>query len=210
VVEKQATISFVIILFVLITPVLAANTQGFSWGLDEGDRIGYSVTWKGSTSKQFYAVVVGLPNLPDKVTSMAFSVSLRFELENGTAYAFSFPGQFPMVLPMGNWAQISSLAQPELEQDYENVDMNDGLITWGYTVSRVSTKYRTEITVEYLKEDGAIQSYNYEKMELDRAKVVDSCELRRSGGLLPIGTIILSIGVLAVAAIMIIRACRKK
>ena len=211
--------------FILIPSVLADNSQGLVWGVEEGQEIQYTLhmrmnmetTYTTTTMDVTEGLVFTIITLPDIPTV----VDERWELPyaygemtytNGTDVGYlGMPISLSnLIMPIGNWALIDEIYKDSMETppaEYTISWIND-FSSWGLAQS--VTDYPTEgsstsASMIFSKSDGVLSSLSFSVIVED----VGSTEmtLSRVGGPLNITTIIIigSSAVIIIVAVAILK-----
>jgi len=163
--------TFAFSLSIVVTPVLAASSQGLTWGIHVGDRYDYLLSFQGYVNGELdtdlkyraYIVVEGVPELPLSVTGVIQvwgHVNYSCYHEDGTAY---LDGKSFMwnAFPIGNWSLIADL----FVEHWASLDPNASIDTidtptlYGYNMTFVAADSIDSFSETYLKSSGVLYRF---------------------------------------------------
>ncbi|MEM4734734.1 MAG: hypothetical protein QXS20_03370 [Candidatus Thorarchaeota archaeon] len=162
--------AFVVAMF-LMTPVMAATSQGLSWGIKSGDRFSFRLTATGTESDEpidegmYFDVEAAPPALPNVMTSYNDipSVSLGAYFDNGTSIgflAFLFIGiglvGGKLAVPVGNFTLLTKLLTNLIT---ENLTVKETYYFWTASSHGLLFYNAVQVETSYLKSDGFIAKY---------------------------------------------------
>ena len=156
--------------------VEAANSQGFEWGVDVGDRIDYSITYSQpsvttdpSGSYSIYVTIIALATIPEPVTAFwdvtAGSSAVEVYYANDTQI-FMMPWA---IVAIGNWSLLTELYEAQMASTSTVTETATDWITTQelpYSGGTMTTEIR------FSKTDGAMNFY--ESKVLDGAGAITS------------------------------------
>ncbi|MHA1637652.1 MAG: hypothetical protein ACTSUB_06505 [Candidatus Thorarchaeota archaeon] len=196
-------------------PVYAAHSQGFSWGVSEGDTINFRLVYERnieptfSKNEAYYVIVGELPVIPDPVSSInTISAPCAYFKEDNTSFVPHYDYPLCKILPTGNWGVFTTY----MEDTYEEITIDDDPLLWGYTRTDIVQSDRRSLTVQYEKNTGIMTSLVYEDKEVFGGDINESFEVTKIGipgipmDLVPI----FLIGVVIVIGLVCASACLKK
>ncbi len=152
----------------LVTPVKAANDQGFEWSVEIGSIFNYSLRANSLLQTSipigdydFYFNLTSLPILEDNITSLDdFTVNglYHYDLyfQNGTLHPFGF-GAFK-ILPTGNWSLMQSIWDDFLQYPDPPTWINT-TTEWGFIGESVNGNIRYTWINIFSKDSGLTQLF---------------------------------------------------
>ncbi|TFF84690.1 hypothetical protein EU524_00570 [Candidatus Thorarchaeota archaeon] len=155
----------------VVSPVLAATSQGLEWGITVSDEFTYQFRFvdEGETTldEGVNASVNSLGGIADPISDWFGLPSANIEMvyTNGTPLGLEaitligilgFGGAF--ALPTGNWTFMTELAQDSLWWTDNHTVVNDGSV-WGSRLAETEDDITSEAYVHYLKSDGLLARY---------------------------------------------------
>ncbi|MHA1935880.1 MAG: hypothetical protein ACW97A_11405 [Candidatus Thorarchaeota archaeon] len=155
------------------TPVEAATSQGFEWGVGFGDRFDYTLTGDDGVDtfdEAIYINVTAVPALaiPDPLTDWGNipDFDVEFWWANGTSMGLLvlvFLGLIAvgskLVLPIGNFTHLQSLLATELTGETITPGGNLWTVVWSEDTT-ATEEFR--ITASYSTVDGFLAEYKFE------------------------------------------------
>ncbi|MHA1576763.1 MAG: hypothetical protein ACTSU3_05330 [Candidatus Thorarchaeota archaeon] len=168
----------------LVSPVAAATSQGFEWGVSLGDSFEFTMTnSEDGVTEGIYLNITGTATLaiPDPLTdwnNIPADIDIDFWWANGTSmgfYALVFLGLMAtgamIVVPIGNWTVLSTLIAAELTGE----TATDTSSLWGVVwTNTINATHETRITAHYAKADGFLAEYKMETAVSATNAVVES------------------------------------
>jgi hypothetical protein len=196
----------------------AANSQGYEWGIDVGDRIDYRITYSQPSittdptgAYDFYATVVSLPTIPEPVSSYfeitIGSSSVEFFYTNGTQI-FMVPWA---ALAIGNWTLTTELFEATTSP---TATLTETATDWIITQLPPSGSDTITQELRFSKTDGVLNYYDSTITSISD-EIVSSVRIVRDGyspsifgGLDP--TLLLMIGAGAAIVVIVVVIIMKK
>lgn len=186
VMRKDMILVLVILLLSMsLGSVEAANSQGFEWGVDVGDRIDYTLTYSQPSittdptgTINFYATIITLPTIPEPVTSyweiVTGSAAAEFHYANGTQL-FMVPWG---MIAIGNWSLVTELYEA---QAASTTTVSETAVDWIY-VQQMPSGGDGALTTElrFSKTDGVMNFYELKLVDGTGA-IISSSMVVRSG-----------------------------
>ncbi|MHA1903134.1 MAG: hypothetical protein ACXADL_03435 [Candidatus Thorarchaeota archaeon] len=179
------------------TPVEAATSQGFEWGVALGSQFEYTLTGEEGgdiVNEAIYINVTDVPVLaiPDPLNTWSSipDFDVGFWWANGTSmglYTLIFIGLIAvgskLVLPIGNWTHLQSLLASELTGETITPGANVWTVVWSEDTT-ATEEFR--ITASYAIADGFLAEYKLETWGSANNTLLDSFHVTRdvipSGG----------------------------
>ena len=165
--------------------VEAANSQGFEWGVDVGDRIDYtisyyqpSVTTDPEGEYDAYATVVSLPAIPESVTTFSEinqgAPAVEYYYTNGTQiFMVSWS-----IVAIGNWSLATELFEAQMSA-WGNVTETETDWIMKQILSYSGDNVLTH-DLRHSKTDG-VMNYYYSAITNPEEEVISSLSIVRSG-----------------------------
>jgi len=168
---RELFLVFVIVAFLLMTPVAAATDQGLEWGVQNGDRFDYNMheSSDGNVADEaLYMTVTSRPSIANSISNWAAVPGVDIDIfwANGSSMGFSalvFLGIFfvdgEFCFPVGNWTLLT-----ELRGSDPDADITDSIFFWGFSWRGIffDPELQVQIGVDYLKSDGFLAHYTVE------------------------------------------------
>jgi hypothetical protein len=155
----------------LISPAVAATSQGLEWGVTVGDEPTYKFKFVDEGDVTFdegvNVTVTSVPVIPDPITAWYElpTVLSTMVYTNGSAIGLemivllgmlAFGGYF--VVPIGNFSLLTELALDSPWWTDNHTMVNDGSV-WGSRLTDSEDEISTVAYVHYLKSDGFLARY---------------------------------------------------
>lgn len=191
-------LSLFLVFLLCALPVLAQTNQGFEWGVNTGDEIHFMFHAVGdgmTIDEEIYIVANATTTIPDFIIDWTEIPrdTIRAYYANGTQMGIEvliFVAAYNILLPIGNWALISTLAHDTLGVENYTEDSDDPFF-WGYsweddnwTVTDgipVYSNYTLNVHVDYLKVDGFLSHYSVDSFNTTTKEKTGEATLVRMG-----------------------------
>lgn len=208
---------FVIVAFLLMTPVAAATDQGLEWGVQNGDRFDYNMheSSDGNVADEaLYMTVTSRPSIANSISNWAAVPGVDIDIfwANGSSMGFSalvFLGIFfvdgEFCFPVGNWTLLT-----ELRGSDPDADITDSIFFWGFSWRGTffDPELQVQIGVDYLKSDGFLAHYTVETVNQTSQETIYTASITRQGLFLQDNILLIGGGVILVLVLAIV--CMKK
>jgi hypothetical protein len=210
---------FVIVAFLLMTPVAAATDQGLEWGVQNGDRFDYNMheSSDGNVADEaLYMTVTSRPSIANSISNWAAVPGVDIDIfwANGSSMGFSalvFLGIFfvdgEFCFPVGNWTLLT-----ELRGSDPDADITDSIFFWGFSWRGTffDPELQVQIGVDYLKSDGFLAHYTVETVNQTSQETIYTASITRQGLFLQDNILLIGGGVVLVLVLAIVCIKKKK
>ena len=168
--------------------LVVANDQGFVWGIEEGDRLDYRLTYTetngsvviASLDEEMYIVIETLPAIPDDIDGaeapLLHAIASMY-WQNGSDFDYVRVYDFFYVLPIGNWPLLTQL-YTELWQGSRDIYQDS--IIWGMQGTEDLGNITLTFTEQILKEDG-VSTYTYIQLYIAPLDITMITQFVRAG-----------------------------
>ena len=209
---------FVIVAFLLMTPVAAATDQGLEWGVQDGDRFDYNMhqsVGADVVDEALYMTVTSRPSIADGISNWAAVPGVYIAdvfWANGTSMGWAaliFLGVFfvdgEFCFPVGNWTLLT-----ELRSSDPDAEITDSLLFWGFSWrgTFMDPEIQIHVSVDYLKSDGFLAHYTWETVNQTSQETTFTASITRQGLFLQDNMLLIGGGVVLVLILAIV--CMKK
>ena len=215
--ELELFFAFVMIVFLLMTPVAAATDQGLEWGVQDGDRFDFNMHQSDGdyvSDEALYMTVASRPSIADGVSNWITVPGVDIDVfwANGSTMGWAalvFIGVFfvdgKFCFPVGNWTLLT-----ELRGSDPDAEITDSLFFWGFgwRGTFIDPEIQIHLSVDYLKSDGFLAHYTWETVNQTSQETLYMASITRQGLILQDNMLLIGGGVILVLVLAIV--CMKK